>query len=121
NREFKENYPEIRLACTVDQFNSSEDGVKSEGKFVKFKGLISTTNDFFDVFPIKLISSSGQLPFDDKESVIITNSLAKTLFPNEDPLGKSVLISDYMEGRVTAIIEGFPKSSSIQAEILINA
>ena len=121
NREFKENYPEIKLACTVDQSSDMENNAKSEDNYTKFIGLISTTNDFFDVFPISIISNSGQLPFNGKESIIITKSLAETLFPNENPLGKSVVISDYMEGRVSSVIEDFPESSSIQAKILVNA
>ncbi len=41
NQEFKENYPEIRFACTIDQMSDMEINAKSEDDFIRFKGLKS--------------------------------------------------------------------------------
>ncbi|MDP2339132.1 MAG: ABC transporter permease, partial [Bacteroidota bacterium] len=121
NQQFKEKYPEIRFACPVNQMNDLEISAKSGMNFTRFTGLISTTNDFFNVFPVKTISSIGRLPFDGKEAILITKSFANILFPNEDPLGKPIVIWDFIKGQVTGVIEDFPKNSGIQAKVLINA
>ena len=121
NQQFKEKYPEIKSACAINQFNNPEMSAKSGENFTRFTGLISTTNDFFKVFPVKTISSIGRLPFEGKEAVLITKSFAAILFPNEDPLGKPIVIWNFIKGQVTGVIEDFPKSSGIQAKVLINA
>ena len=121
NQEIKEKYPDVKFACPVDQLSSLEISAKSEKNFTRFYGLICTTNDIFNVFPIRTIAASGNHPFDGKESIVITKSMADILFPNEDPLGKPITIWDFIKGQVTAVIEDFPKNSSIQAKVLVNA
>jgi len=121
NQEFKEKYPEVSNACPVEQLNDLEVSAKSGENFARFKGLIATTNDFFRVFPVKTSSSVGKLPFDGKTSILVTKSFAKILFPKEDPLGKPIVIFDFIKGQITAVIEDFPKNSSIQANVLVNA
>ena len=121
NQQFKEKYPEIRFACPLEQMSDMEIAAKSGMNFTRFTGLISTTNDFFKVFPVKTISAIGRFPFEGKEAILITQSFAKILFPNEDPLGKPITIFDFIKGQVTAVIEDFPKSSGIQAKVMINA
>ena len=121
NQDFKEKYPEIEATCPLEQISYMEISAKTEQNFARFTGLISTTNDFFSVFPVRVLVSSGQQPFNGKASFLITKSFAKQLFPNEDPLGKQMTVFDFMKGQVTAVIEDFPKNSSIQGKILVNA
>lgn len=121
NPDFKEKYPEIEATCPLEEVNYMEVSAKTEQNFLRFTGLISTTNDFFKVFPIKVLVSSGKKPFNGKESFLITKSFAEKLFPNQDPLGKQITVFDFMKGQITAVIEDFPKNSSIQAKVLANA
>ncbi len=121
NQEFKEKYPEIEATCPLEQITYMEMSAKTDKNFTRFTGLISTTNDFFSVFPVRVLVSSGKQPFDGKESFLITKSFAEQMFPNEDPLGKPMTVFDFMNGKVTAVIEDFPKNSSIQAKVLVNA
>jgi putative ABC transport system permease protein len=121
NQDFKEKYPEIGAACQLQQISDLDISAKSDKNFTKFRGLISTKNDFFTIFPVKIIAASARLPFDGNEAVLITKSMAEILFPGEDPLGKSIIIWDFMKGRINGVIEDFPNHSSVQAKILINA
>ncbi len=121
NPDFKEKYPEIEATCPLEQISYMEISAKTEQNFARFTGLISTTNDFFSVFPVRVLVSSGKQPFNGKASFLITKSFAKQLFPNKDPLGKQMTVFDFMKGQVTAVIEDFPKNSSIQGKILVNA
>lgn len=120
-QDFKEKYPEIKATCPLEQISYMEISAKTEQNFARFTGLISTTNDFFSVFPVRVLVSSGKQPFNGKASFLITKSFAKQMFPNEDPLGKQMTVFDFMKGQVTAVIEDFPKNSSIQGKILVNA
>lgn len=121
NQDFKDKYPEVVAACPLDQIGYTEISAKTDQNFMRFTGLILTNNDFFSVFPIKVLESSGEKPFDGKESFLITRSFAKLIFPNENPLGKQMTVFGNMKGQITAIIEDFPKNSSLQAQVLVNA
>ncbi|NCA86511.1 MAG: ABC transporter permease [Clostridia bacterium] len=55
------------------------------------------------------------------QSIVITQSLARTLFQDEDPLGKTVTILNDMTGEISAVVSDFPRNSSISADIFVNA
>ena len=121
NAILKEKYPEVELSCPMMLMGGMDVAVKTDKHFTRVKGIISTTNDFFRLFSIRVVTHSGNLPFEGNTSAIITESLAKSLFPDDDPLGKSIVVHDFITATITAIIEDFPKNSSIQATLLLNS
>lgn len=121
NAILREKYPEVELSCPMMLMGGMDVKVKTDKNFTKFKGAISTTNDFFQMFSIPVVKHSGNLPFEGNASAVITESLARSLFPDDDPLGKSIIVHDFITATVTAIIEDFPKNSSIQASLLLNS
>lgn len=121
NVTLKERYPEVELSCPIMLLGGMDVTVKTDKHFTRFRGLISTTNDFFQMFSILVVKHSGNLPFEGNESAVITESLAMSLFPDEDPLGKSIVIHDFVTATITAIIKDLPKNSSIQASLLLNS
>ena len=52
NALLKEKYPEIADACPLEFMGGMEISVKTPTHFAKFQGIISTTNDFFNLFPV---------------------------------------------------------------------
>jgi len=114
-----QNYPEVEANCALSRFEWPM-LLRTNNNSFKFNTGISATNTFFDVFDIKFVSKIGNKPFPDKESIILTQATAKKLFGDEDPLGQVININNYFKAKVSAIIEGFPKNSSIEAGYLIN-
>src|ERR1035437_844524 len=121
NATLREKYPEVELSCPMFLIGGLEVSAKTDKHFTRFKGIISTTNDFYKLFSIRVVKHSGNLPFEGKESAVITESLAKSLFPDDDPVGKSIVVFDVFTATVTAVIEDFPQKSSIQASLLLNS
>ncbi len=119
--KFENNYPGIEMDCPVEISSVSYPIISiSNQKTVYVEGLISTTNDFFEVFSIHPIKQISDKPFKDINSAVITETGAKLLFGDEDPLGKSISVySD--ESIISAIIPDFKSSSSIQGHILRNS
>jgi len=114
-----QNYPEIESNCVMSRFEWPM-LLRTDNKSIKFKTGISTTNSFFDVFDIKFISKISDKPFSEKESIILTQASSKKLFGNKDPLGQVININNYFNAKVSAIVEAFPKNTSIEAEYLLN-
>ena len=49
------------------------------------------THRFFSVFDFKLIKGNVSDPFPDDNSVVITETMAKKYFGNDDPMGKVIV------------------------------
>jgi len=116
----KEQFTEIKANAPVDRIEN-EMILKGNANNIIAKGGISTTNDFFNVFDIKVVSKVTEKPFSETMSVILTRSIARKLFGEDNPLGQEVNIDNMFNVKVTAIIDDFPENSSLKADFLINA
>ncbi len=118
-----EDYPEIKQACPMGYVNRMEFTVKDDqsNANTRIRELISTNNSFFTVFEPEVTQMMGALPFEGKQSAIITETIARRLFGNECALGKKVNIHQMFSATVTAVIKDLPENSSFKAEILLNS
>lgn len=122
NQIILDDNPEIEISCPVSTNIEFEFNIKSENQCVKTKGLLATNNDFFRFFSLHVLKSLSSKPFSEKTTAIITESLAKKLFKDdEDPLGKSINVFNYIDATISAVVEDFPVNSSIKATVLLNA
>ncbi len=76
------------------------------------------SEEFLDMFEFPMISGSHDLALDDPMSIVLSESLAKILFGDEDPMGKMVKLEDEGTLQVTGIVKDIPKNSSFQFDYL---
>lgn len=76
------------------------------------------SEEFLEMFEFPLISGKHEEALKDPMSIVITESLAKILFGDEDPIGKQVRLSDEGTLQVTAIVKDVPENSSFQFDYL---
>ena len=69
---------------------------------------------FFDVFPHTFINGDLQRALESPESIVLTASLAKKIFGDEDPLHQSLLDEHGHAYTVTGVIADLPANSSLQ-------
>ncbi len=117
-----ENYPEVKNACPVEytsnfQFNIQDAETKD---YTRISHSISTTNSFFDIFSTEIIASLSDRPFNDLNSAVITESVAKRLYGNKNPLGRTIQ-QEFLSATISAVIKDLPENSSFRAELLLNA
>ncbi|MBS2097245.1 ABC transporter permease [Carboxylicivirga linearis] len=117
----KEHYSGIEMVCPVRQKGKWPFMFRTNKTFIKTSSFVSTTNDFFKMFSIKTVKRSGKEPFANENSVVLTQSTAAKLFPNQEPLGESIVFMGGIQLTVTAIIEDLPDGSSFSADLLLNA
>ncbi len=119
---FKEQYPEISDACPMEyspnfQFNIKDAETRD---YTRITYSISTTNDFFDIFSTEIVASLSDKPFRDENSAVITESVAKRLYGDKNPLGRTIE-QEFFSATISAVIKDLPKNSSFQAELILNA
>ncbi|MFX0202264.1 MAG: ABC transporter permease [Candidatus Hodarchaeota archaeon] len=114
------NYPEIENACLFLLVPvPTAVTVHNRGAYVD--NLTSADNAFFKIFTIPFISGNNEKPLPDLNSVVLTESAAKKLFGDEDPMGQEIELRHRFPLTVTGIIQDFPANSSIQPQMIVNA
>ena len=116
----KNHYPEVEANCMLERFEWPV-VLKTNNKIIKARTGISATNLFFSVFNINVISKSNKEPFSEDAAVILTQSTARKLFGDKNPLGKTVNINGFFDTKVTAVIADFPANTSLNADYILNA
>ncbi|MBS2097244.1 ABC transporter permease [Carboxylicivirga linearis] len=114
-------YPEIEDACPMEYSSGFPIVVKDAELDVsaRLDQIIGTTDNFFDIFSVKVISCLSDKPFAFDKSIVITKSVAKQMYGSINPLGRT-LKTDFFEGTITAVIEDLPRMASFQAQLIIN-
>jgi len=73
---------------------------------------------FFDLFTWKFIKGNAATALPDAYSIVLTESAAKALFGNNDPINKILRVDNEYDAKVTAIIEDVPGNSSLQFDFI---
>jgi len=115
-----ENFPEFENACLVQLVRKPfHFDVENESLYIN--NIMSVDNDFFQLFTFTFLQGNPQKAFDDINSAVVTESIAKKLFGSQNPIGKEFLFGKKIPLTVSAVIKDFPETSSITANILVNA
>jgi putative ABC transport system permease protein len=73
---------------------------------------------FFDVFDFPVVSGPKNGILDKPGSIVITTSLAKRIFGDENPVGKTVKLNQNTDLNVTAVLADPPANSHLQFDLL---
>lgn len=118
-----QDYAEVEDACPLEYSTGIKLTVKNEVAHTdtEIRHLLSTTNNFFSIFSVDIIESLSAKPFDGKESIVISESVAKKLFGTQNPLGQQVNVNNFFSGTITGIFEALPANTSFQADMILNS
>jgi putative ABC transport system permease protein len=76
-------------------------------------------DDFLKMFSFPLIQGSSENQLKDPSTIVITESAAKSLFGNDESMGKIVRVDDRIDLTVTGVMKDVPSNSTFQFECLI--
>jgi putative ABC transport system permease protein len=85
---------------------------------VQTQGYLSDPG-FFHLFSFPLISGNPATALSDPRSLVITQRLAKKLFGDADPLGKTVNVDSTTNFQVTAVMKDQPPNTGFQFDYLL--
>ncbi|HEX5152723.1 MAG TPA: ABC transporter permease [Parafilimonas sp.] len=114
--ELKTNYPEVKHITRLD-WGDDHSLVTGEKKLSN-RGYFADP-DFLKMFSFPLAKGSVDQALKDPHSIVISQSLAKSLFDGNDPIGKVIRIDNQYDVKVTGIIKDVPKNSTLQFEFLM--
>lgn len=118
---FRDADPDIAgITCFQSTGNMRERIYDSEERqrFVSLR-IANADSGILDVFPFRFVSGNAG-DFRTDEDCMLSESAAKKIFGNEDPVGKTVYADGREYGfRVVAVFRDFPQNSSVQ-DIILN-
>ncbi len=119
-QQLRNDFPEIESVTPVQYLTGWDFNIACEDKYVKLKDAISTDNQFFRTFNLRLIEGFTSEPFSEAGSAVISKKLAINMFGDESPLGRNIDIGGFISARITGVIEDFPDNTSFYSDLFVN-
>jgi len=77
-------------------------------------------SSFFEVFSFPFVRGEAKSAFAQRTSIVLTESLAKKYFGDEDPMGKTLLIDHGNPVQVTGILKDVPAQAHFKFDYLLS-
>ncbi len=121
-----DNYPEIEKAgriSNIETFGAGSNQIRREGKLDNSfeEGVVFADQQTLEILEAQFINGNPQNALNEANSMVITKSRADKFFPNENPIGKTILINNDIKKpyTITGVIEDFPENSHLKYHFFI--
>jgi len=115
----KKELPEVQDVCRITDNGDVSLYEYNNKKFLESGGGLVDAS-FFTMFSFPLIKGDPNHPFTDDLSIIVSQTTAKKIFGDADPIGKSLTADDKKIYHVTGVMQDMPANSNIKYNILFN-
>ena len=120
-RALFDEYPEvINFTTTRKQFGNFT--MRIGDQLFAEKMVLAVDTNFLDMFNYPIIEGDSENPLRDPHSMVLTRSVARKLFGDESPIGKSVhvYVNFNTPFRVTGVVEDTPENTHYKFDMLIS-
>src|SRR5258706_1047800 len=115
--DLKANFPEVKYYVRMTGSNA----LLSHGDiFFKEDGVYYTSQDFFKVFGYRMISGEDSTALKGLNKIVLSQSMAKKYFGDENPVGKTMRNNGKTEYIVTGVFENLPENSHMKIDHLLS-
>ncbi|PKP39450.1 MAG: hypothetical protein CVT98_01720 [Bacteroidetes bacterium HGW-Bacteroidetes-15] len=114
-----EQYPEVEAFIRMGEVFYTSNLFQFEDKTIKLENIWLADSSFFNVFSFPLVKGDESEVLLKPDAIVLSQSAAKRIFGDENPVGKSVSFQSRFTLQVTGVMEDFPVNSSIQADAII--
>jgi len=125
-RVLKELFPQVESSCRVSQPREFELGVPLEDaesdvtmKYYDESQVVMVDSNFFDYFSFSLLQGDPEQVFSARDQIVITESLARRLFGEEEALNRQIRIGEGGYFTVVAIAADPPVASTHKFNALL--
>jgi len=114
----KKEIPGIRYVAESDNIGRMNHGLLVADKKL-YLGGGAVGADFFKIFQYPFIKGDANSALRDIYSIVLTETTAKALFGDADPMGKSVRFDNSQNMTVTGVIRDIPANATLQFKYLV--
>ena len=112
-----QNFPEVEDFTRFQIWS----GVFSQGD-IKFReeGIYIADTSFFEIFSFNLLEGDPNTLLVNPLEMVVSESVARKYFGDENPVGKSLRFNGAVEIMITGIFEDVPKNSHLKPEFVVS-
>lgn len=89
------------------------------GNMILQKEVLPVSEEFVEMFELPLLYGSTSDLFSDPYSIVLSESVARDIFKNEDPINKYIIYDNNKELKVTGVFKDLPRNSSFWFHALV--
>ncbi len=119
----KDEFPQIEKSVRVRYLRGFS--LKYKEEIITVNDAIATNSDIFDIFSLPLLSGSADKNLlDDLNSIVLSNDLAKKVFPGQNPVGKEIigLVNNTEQVFIVkGVFKDLPENSTFRTQCLLNS
>ncbi len=126
SKTLMEEFPEIKKAGrlnTLELFGAGDNLIRRSNQLqnVSEGGFVYADQELIELLELDFIYGDSEKALNEENTIVITKSKAEQYFPNENPLGKTMIINneDKNPYKISGVVDDFPKNSHIQCNFLI--
>ncbi len=126
----KEEFPEVQAVVRANNWDHTfvrYNPESGEEKAFYEENIVRTDSNYFQVFTHEFISGNPKKCLTDLNTVVITESIAKKYFGDENPLDKVLIMSHRGSSlvgadswKVTAVIKDVPENTHLKFDMLVS-
>ena len=112
----KKDIPEVKYVARTDWMGSH--GLVAGDKKIYETGAMAGS-EFLEIFQYPLLKGNAVSVLSDPHSIVLTQSTAKALFGDKDPINKIVRLDNTGDLKVTGILKDLPSNSTMNFHFLV--
>jgi len=114
-----QDYPEVEATVRFRSYGSYLVKAENSTENIKEKNVIWTDSTFFKIFSVKVLEGNPNTALKEPASIAISKRTAEKHFPSESALGKTMILDNKYNAKVTAVFDDIPATSHFHFDILI--
>ncbi|MFC1564746.1 ABC transporter permease [candidate division KSB1 bacterium] len=118
---FAGEIPEVESQVRMFRMNfNGNTPVSYEDKTFEESGMYFTDSTFFSIFTFEFIAGDPEGVLNEPNSLVITESVAKKFFGDDDPLGKILVFFGRQNAQVMGVIKDVPRNSHFDFDYILS-
>ena len=116
-----EEFPEVRASVRLFTYSWKEKTLVSNGReFFYEEQFFLADPSLFRIFSFSFLAGTPETALADKNSIVISEAMARKYFKGEDPLGKTISVKNYnpVDFTITAVIRDMPVQSHFHCDFI---
>ncbi len=117
----KKDIPEVAYAgvrlWARDYYGTHTSSLAVGDKIISPEGMIAG-DDFLKIFQYPLLEGNADQVLTDPSSIVITQSIAKALFGDADPINQIIRRDNWQDVKVTGVLKDLPHNSTLQFDFI---
>lgn len=118
----RDEFPEVEDFCRLFYFQGSNLVIKKDGQIFEENQLMWADSNFFKFFELPLLTGNPEKALVKPNTVVLTESLARKYFGDENPVGKILdLAQNNQDLEVSGVCADLPGQSHLAFDMLISS